>query len=150
MTARTWLVVATMLLAAGCGDGASAAAVQDGTYRLFATSAQGGLTAAGAPQMTIADDTVTLTEGADTATATLGEPTGQLVVCPPSGQDSPVSLDRPLSVGAVGFRRPALVGDCGQTTPMRVTLVDLAAPDTSLGFPFTRWAEFCDLTDPDC
>ncbi len=61
-----------------------------------------------------------------------------------------MSLDAPLSVDGVVFTRPALVGDCGQTTPVRVTLVDLDATDTSLRFPFTRWAEFCDLTDPDC
>jgi hypothetical protein len=139
-----------MLLAAGCGDSASPAAVQDGAYRLFATSAQGGQVAAGAPELTIAVDRVTFTEGADTTTAAFGEATEPLVVCPPSGQGSPVSLDAPLSVDGVVFTRPALVGDCGQTTPVRVILVDLDATDTDLGFPFTRWAEFCDLTDPDC
>jgi hypothetical protein len=33
---------------------------------------------------------------------------------------------------------------------VRVTVVDLEATDTDLGFPFTRWAELCDVTDPDC
>ena len=139
-----------MMLATGCAVGASPAAVQDGTYRLFATSDQGGQVAAGAPVLTIALDRVTLTEGADTTPAAFGEATEPLVVCPPSGRGSPVSLDAPLSVDGVVFTRPALVGDCGQTTPVRVTLVDLDATDTSLRFPFTRWAEFCALTDPDC
>jgi hypothetical protein len=32
-----------------------------------------------------------------------------------------------------------------------VTVVDLASADGTIGpFPFTRWVEFCDTTDPDC
>jgi hypothetical protein len=46
---------------------------------------------------------------------------------------------------------PAVVGDCGQTTPKRVTLVDLDSYDEAGGpFKYTRWVEFCDTTDPDC
>ncbi len=70
MTARAWLLV-LMMLATGCAVGASPAAVQDGTYRLFATSDQGGQVAAGAPVLTIALDRVTLTEGADTTPAAI-------------------------------------------------------------------------------
>lgn len=151
MTARAWPVAAiVLLLAAGCADDASPAPVQDGSYRLFATSESTTIDAAGAPGLQIDAAAVRLTDGADTSTVTLGELTEQRVVCPPSGEGSPQSLDAPLRVDGVTFTRPALFGDCGQTTPVRVTLVDLGSTDSSLKFPFTRWAEFCDVTDPDC
>lgn len=151
MIGRVWLVAAVvLLLAAGCADDSSPAQVQDGSYRLFATSESATIDATGAPGLLIDADTVSLTDGADTSTVVLGEPTEQRVVCPPSGEGSPLSLDAALSVDGVTLTRPALFGDCGQTTPVRVTLVDLESTDTSLRFPFTRWAEFCDVTDPDC
>jgi hypothetical protein len=151
VTARARLTAAVvLLLAAGCADDVSPAQVQDGSYRLFATSESTSVDAAGASELLIDADTVSLTDGANTSTVVLGEPTDERVVCPPSGEGSPLSMDVPLSVDGVTFTRPALFGDCGQTTPVRVTLVDLESTDTSLRFPFTRWAEFCDVTDPDC
>jgi hypothetical protein len=34
--------------------------------------------------------------------------------------------------------------------PVRVTLIDLDGLDDDLLPPYTNWAEFCDVTDPDC
>jgi hypothetical protein len=47
--------------------------------------------------------------------------------------------------------RPALFGDCGQTTPQRVALVDLDSLNQEpRPMPFTRWVEFCNTADRDC
>jgi hypothetical protein len=101
-------------------------------------------------QLQITGDTIVLTQGAGTVQGTLG-PAGseEYVLCPPDGTGSPRPLESPIEVDGVQMASPALFGDCGQTTPVRVTLVDLTAT-TDQVFPFQTWAEFCDTTDPDC
>lgn len=143
------LTTALVTALAGCGSGGSAgpADPSDGTYRLYATSA-GTVDAETAPLLELAGDTLRLADG-DQA-ATLGEPAEQLTLCPPSGEGAPVRLDTALTVGDLVLTSPALFGDCGTTAPERVTVVDLDAIDTDLAFPFERWAEFCDVDDPDC
>ena len=39
----------------------------------------------------------------------------------------------PLTVGSVALSAPAIFGDCGQTTPKRLTLVDLDSYDELAG-----------------
>lgn len=58
-------------------------------------------------------------------------------------------LDIPLSVGEVDLGSPAVYGDCGQTSPERVTLVDLESRADTLP-PFSSWVEFCLGSEPDC
>ena len=98
----------------------------------------------------ITGDSVVLTQGSATVEGTLGQPGAtEYVLCPPDGEGSPRPLDAPLDVGGVRLTSPALFGDCGQTKPVRVTLVDLDAT-TEASLPFQDWAEFCDTKDPDC
>jgi hypothetical protein len=147
------LVASSVFGLAGCGgaDGSSSggpATVSDGAYTYLASSAGGGAQAA---TLTIAGGTLTLTGNGGPVTATIGEPATQAVLCPPSGKGQPGTLGTPMAVGSVALSSPAIFGDCGQTTPKRVTLVDLDSYDKAAGpFGFTRWVEFCDTTDPDC
>jgi hypothetical protein len=141
------------LLLGGCsggsdGDSQGAATVADGAYRLLATSASQEPDATVSLQIT--GDALVLTQGSDTVEGTLGQPVGtEYMLCPPDGRGSPRPLDTPVEVGGVALANPALFGDCGQTRPVRVTLVDLSAT-TDQTFPFRNWAEFCDTRDPDC
>jgi hypothetical protein len=141
------------LLLAGCsggsdGDSQGPAAVADGSYRLLATSTTQDPDATVSLQIT--GDSVVLTQGSETVEQTLGQPVGtEYVLCPPDGKGSPRSLGTPVEVGGVQLASPALFGDCGQTKPVRVTLVDLDET-TEAAFPFQDWAEFCDTKDPDC
>ena len=142
-----------VLLLGGCsgasdGDPQGPAAVADGSYRLLATSTSQD------PDTTVSleitGDTVALTQGSGTVEGTLGQPgPTEYVLCPPDGKGSPRPLGEPVAVGGVQLASPALFGDCGQTKPTRVTLVDLDAT-TDDAFPFRNWAEFCDISDPDC
>jgi hypothetical protein len=146
------LLGASVLALAGCGgsDDSSGgpAKVSDGAYTFLASSAAGGAPAA---SLTIAGDTLTLTGDGGPVTATIGEPAAEAVLCPPSGKGQPATLGTPLTVGSVAMAAPAVFGDCGQTTPQRVTLVDLDSYDEAGGpMKYTRWVEFCDTTDPDC
>lgn len=142
-----------VLTLSGCsggsdGDGAGPASLSDGAYRLLATSAS--QVPDPTVQLQITGDTIVLTHGAGTVQGILG-PAGpdEYVLCPPDGTGSPRPLGSPVEVGEVRLASPGLFGDCGQTTPVRVTLVDLSAT-TDQAFPFQSWAEFCDTTDPDC
>jgi hypothetical protein len=154
LTVRSGAVVVALsvLALAGCegSDGSSSggpAEVSDGSYAYLASSAGGSAAAS----LTITGDTLTLTGDAGPVTATIGEPAAEAVLCPPSGKGQPATVGTPLTVGSVGLASPAVFGDCGQTTPRRVTLVDLDSYDEAGGpFKYTRWVEFCDTTDPDC
>lgn len=132
---RAAAVASGALALAGCGgvDVSSASApagVSDGSYAYLASSAPGNAPAA---LLTIDGDTLTLTGEAGAVTTTTGEPA------------------TPLTIGSVHLAAPALFGDCGQTTPKRVTLVDLDSYDEAGGpFGFTRWVELCDTSDADC
>ena len=130
------------------GSGRSPADISDGTYRLLATSA--GQDADPTVQLQISGDVVVLTQGPDSVQGTLRQAgSAEYVLCPPDGTGSPRPLGSPVEVAGVRLASPALFGDCGQTTPVRVTLVDLSTT-TDQAFPFQRWAEFCDTADPDC
>jgi hypothetical protein len=147
------IVLGCALLLGGCSggsDGASQgpAAVADGSYRLLATSASQERDATVSLQ--ISGDSVVLTQGSDAVDGTLGQPgSAEYVLCPPDGKGSPRPLGAPVEVRGVALASPALFGDCGQTKPVRVTLVDLDAT-TEQAFPFQNWVEFCDTKDPDC
>jgi hypothetical protein len=148
-----WIGLGCVLVLAGCaggtgGDPPGPAAITDGSYRLLATSA--GQDPDATVSLTITGDTLVLTQGSDTTEDSLGQPGDtEYVLCPPGGTGSPRPLSAPIDVDGVHLARPALFGDCGQTTPVRVTLVDLDAT-TDQAFPFATWAEFCDTGDPDC
>lgn len=151
MSKSTAAALGLVVLLAGCSSDSPAgspADVTDGSYTLFATSSSKAPDAA--VSLTVAGDSVELTQGGDTVQATLGEAGDtKYTLCPPGGEGSPLPLDMPVEVGSVKLDQPALFGDCGQTKPVRVTLVDLAATNEQ-AFPFATWIEFCDTTDPDC
>lgn len=140
-------VVAALLLLTGCQAGPQL--VAPGAYRLLSTSSSTSPSTSAA--LAVVANTVTVTTGSDTWTSVIGEPGQSVVLCPPSGRGAPSALGEPLSLGEIELTRPAIFGDCGQTRPRRVTVVDL---DSYNGGetrpPFTRWAEFCNTVDPDC
>jgi hypothetical protein len=144
VSAAAALVAAPAL--GGCQDN-GAAPLGDGDYRLYATSSAGIVPDA---TLAITGPDVTLAQGSSIAEYALGAPAAAVTGCPPSGKGTPVRVDGPMVIGDLGLQSPALLGDCGQTRPVRVTVVDLESFDEGLRFPFTRWAEFCDITDPDC
>jgi hypothetical protein len=150
---RVGVGLGAVLLLAGCsggsdGDSQGPAAIADGSYQLLATSTSQEPDATVSLQIT--GDSVVLTQGSGTVEGNLGQPgTTEYVLCPPDGKGSPRPLGTPVDVGGVQLASPALFGDCGQTKPVRVTLVDLDAT-TEDAFPFQNWAEFCDTKDPDC
>ncbi len=77
--------------------------------------------------------------------------TESFVVCPPDAKGTPDLLGASLTLGQATLQQPAVFGDCGQTQPERITVVDLASVNADAGpLPFTRWIEFCNTTDPDC
>jgi len=140
------LAVAVLALAA-CQSGS--ANVASGDYRAFAASSEIGEV----PPVTLTVDGTALTFGElDMLNAReLGQGGEEVVVCPPDGRGVPASLGEPFSLGPTTFESPAIVGDCGAASPRRLTVIDLASADEAAGpFPFTRWVEFCDTTDPDC
>ena len=147
---RPWsagLLAVSILALAACQSGP--ADVASGDYRAFAASSEIGEV----PPVTLTVDGAALTFGElDMLNAReLGQGGEEVVVCPPDGRGSPASLGEPLSLGTTTFEAPAIVGDCGATAPRRVTVIDLASAEQDAGpFPFTRWVEFCDTTDPDC
>ena len=148
----TAIVGASLLVAtAGCsGSDASPGGPQaptDGSYVYLASSE--GSTQSTA--LAIAGEQVALTQGSGTTTASMGDPAPPAVLCPPSGEGRALTLDAPLTIGAVALASPALFGDCGQTTPKRVTVIDLDSYEEAGGpFGYTRWVEFCETSDPDC
>lgn len=142
------LPVTALLLLSACSSGP--AAVADGTYRAMAAS--GELVAAPDVTLTVADAQFTFTTAGSADIVTTATPGAeQVVACPPDTTATPDLLGASLTLGNATLAQPAVFGDCGQTTPARITIVDLASagPD-SAPFPFTRWIEFCDTTDPDC
>jgi hypothetical protein len=150
---RVGVGLGAVLLLAGCsggsdGDSQGPAAIADGSYQLLATSTSQEPDAT--VSLKITGDSVVLIEGSGTVEGTLGQPAAtEYVLCPPDAKGSPRPLGTPVEVGGVQLASPALFGDCGQTKPVRVTLVDLDAT-TEDAFPFQNWAEFCDTKDPDC
>lgn len=150
--ARPVVVAACLGLAlAGCGSSGSTAggpaALTDGSYRILAAS--DGATPAATLDLTGVE--LTLTDAGATTRATIGGAAPEVVLCPPSGKGEPRRLDSSVTVGELRFEQPAIFGDCGQTKPLRVTLVDLKSSDGSQApLPFARWVEFCASTDPDC
>lgn len=140
------LLVGVVLLSA-CQSGP--AEVASGDYRAFAASPEVG----SVPPVTLTVDGNTLTFGEGDVLVSVESAPGdrEYVVCPPDGTGVPAPLGEPISLGPVAFEAPAVVGDCGQTSPTRVTIVDLASADDAVApFPFTRWVEFCDTSDADC
>jgi len=140
------LSVAALALTA-CQSGP--AAIDSGDYRAFAASAEVG----DVPPVTLAIDGSTLTFGENDVltTAQMGDSADEYLVCPPSGKGAPTTLGPSLSLGPTTFDSPAIVGDCGNAAPARITIVDLSSLNEEQGpFPFTRLIEFCDTTDPDC
>jgi hypothetical protein len=146
------VAVGSVLLLAACSSDSITASgpgdLADGSYRLFAASSSGALR--DQASLEIAGDKVVITQGADVVEATLDSATADsYVLCPPGGAGNPRLLDALVTIGSLDLARPALFGDCAQTQPVRVTVVDLDS-STDNAFPFTRWAEFCAVTDPDC
>ena len=137
-------VTAAALALGACGS--SSIAVQDGEYRSLASSESS------TPEATMVVDgsSLTLTVDGTATQATIGGSGSSYVVCPPDSSAEVRPLDTSMTVGAIAFARPGIFGDCGITTPVRVTIVDLDAETTTGGFPFARWLEMCDVTDPDC
>ncbi len=137
--------VATLALTAitACGP-ARPAPLADGRYRLMATSSG-----------PVADLTLTLSgssllvSGDSTARHLTGEQR-TATVCPGADGGDVFVIDRAVALGDLDLRTPGLFGDCGVTRPRRVTLVDLSSARPGEAPPYAVWAEFCDVTDPDC
>ncbi len=152
LAARTGTAAAAIALPftlAACSD-SGPAPLADGTYRLYATSESGTVEGIVGSELVIASDTATFTSEDDETSLAIGESADTYVLCPPSQEGSPALLDGPATIGGIDMTEPAIYGDCGETSPARVTVVDLADVDDSQQFVFTRWAEFCDVTDSDC
>ena len=149
--AAIWLAAvlsATAIPLTGCsGD---PAAIANGTYRAMAAS--GELTTTPDATLTVDGGQFIFSTAGGVDIATTATPgTEQFVVCPPDATGKPDLLGPTVTVGGVAFAEPAVFGDCGQTKPERITVVDLASARVDGGpFPFTRWIEFCDTSDPDC
>ncbi len=121
--------------------------VQDGRYVLYASSA--GSADGETAELTIDGDAVRVTTSSGTTEATLGEPTDPAELCPGGGRGRPIRLEAEITAGAVTLGGAAIYGDCGATSPVRVTVVDLGSRSDELP-PFSRWVEFCLASDPDC
>lgn len=146
---RAAAATAGALLLAGCSS-SGPADVASGDYRAFAASDAVGATPEATLSVSDSAFTFTPTDGAR-ASATSSPGTAEFVLCPPDTTGTPTLLGPSLTIGTVTLQQPAVFGDCGQTTPKRITVVDLASASTDVGpFPFTRWIEFCDTADPDC
>ena len=132
------------LLLAGCGaDGPTDP--EDGDYRFLAASTPEVPYAT----VTVADGGLVLsTDGGDTRSA-IGEPAEESELCPGGGTGSPLRLEGPIDLGTLRLASPAVYGDCGDTTPVRITVVDLDSAGDGRP-PYTRWVEFCLGSDPDC
>lgn len=135
------------LLLVGCQSGPQS--VPDGTYRLLSDASTTGPGAG--DSLEISSNAVTLTSGGATTSAELGAATDQYTFCPPSGKGTARSLGSRLTINGTDYATPAIFGDCGQAKPARVTIVDLDSyNDDATPLPFSSWAEFCDVSDPDC
>lgn len=143
-------IIATLMslvvLVVACGGGGTAE-IADGSYRAFAV-AEGEV-----PDLTleIDGDTLAVTGPGGITEARLGAIAGSYPVCGIEAEGDVVEVDTAVTVGAVEWANPGIFGDCGITSPERVTLVDLDSHDEALGVvPFARWVELCDTVDPDC
>ncbi len=146
-TRFTIALAMTTMLIAGCSS--SPDAVTDGEYRIHASS--DSATTLPTSTLTIAGNTATFTIDGTPTEATIGDTGAEYVVCPPDTKGTVRPLDRSITFGSLTLVRPALFGDCGVTSPARVTVVDLDGAEPSSGpFPFVRWVEMCDTADPDC
>jgi hypothetical protein len=142
------LVTAGLIAALIAGCSSSPDPITDGSYQPLAWSELGALPTA---SLTITGDQATLVVEGVTTTATLGDSTSDYVLCPPDTTGPLRPLGSPITVGPLTLTQPAMFGDCGITSPERVTIVDLDAVDaTASGFAFNRWVELCNVADPDC
>lgn len=140
-------IPAALLVLAACQP--ATGQLGNGTYRAFAASP--GIEPLPDAQVSVSDETIRVTESGVTTTVSATAGTQEYVLCPPDGRGTPNVLGPALTIGGVSFERPALIPDCGVTTPKRITLVDESSvEDRGSPFPFARWIEFCDTTDPDC
>lgn len=138
-----------VLLISGCSSATGPAEVSPGEYRLLATSS--GPVSTQDAGLVIAGVDLTFTEGSEVTSTSLGPATASYTLCPPSGTGSAESLTDSVVVDGVQLSHPAVFGDCGVTKPVRITIVDIDSIGAGAGqFPFTRWAEYCAVSDPDC
>lgn len=143
------LLAACVLSLSGCGSSAGPADVADGSYRAYATA--GGAADLPPATLEVAGSKVTVAEFDVIQTAQVGPAVDAQVLCPPAGTGQPLTLASPLTLGSNTYARPAMFGDCGQTKPRRITIVDLDSYTDGDGLPpYTRWTEFCDTNDADC
>lgn len=142
---RVSVIAAIALLAAACG-GSSPSRPADGTYTGYAAS--DGSVPAGT--LLVDGESYVLDIGGSSQEGRLTESDTQYVVCPPDGEATVEQMGAALTIGDLTFTTPAVFGDCGETAPVRVTIVDVATADMDMAFPFITWVELCDTTDPDC
>ena len=150
MTKRSMLplIAAFALMMAGCSS-SSPDAVSDGEYRTYATSESTGENPPVA--LTISGDDATFAIDGETLSVTIGDAGAEYLVCPPGTKGSVRPLGGTVTLGSLILTQPAIFGDCGVTSPKRVTIVDLDGVNAdSWPFPFSRWIEMCDVTDSDC
>ncbi len=151
MTTRTLATaiagVAAALFLTGCQSAPQG--VPAGSYRLLADATT---TSPGSPaELTVTANAVTLAADGTTASADLGAATSSYTLCPPSGTGTARQLSASLTINGTYYTHPAIYGDCGQTKPVRVTIIDLDSYNNdTTKLPFDRWAEFCNTADPDC
>lgn len=145
MSRRVIVLLSLAFAVAACGG--TSAEITDGSYRAFAI-ADGAV-----PELSldVDGDALTFTGPGGVTEAALGETAGPYPVCGPDRDEDVLRVGSPVMVGDVEWADPAMFGDCGITSPVRVTLVDLGSLDESLGVvPFGRWVELCDVDDSDC
>ena len=137
---------ALALIAAGC-SASGPDAVSDGTYHGYAASNGSAPSAS----LVIEGNTATFSIDSGAESYSMRDAEAEYVLCPPDGQGTPLSLGSPLAIGSTDFSQPAVFGDCGETAPERITLVDLGSYDEAAGgLPFGTWMEFCNAADDDC
>lgn len=139
--------VAGALVLSSCSSASTAPA--DGDYRSFAAASS--ISALPVAEVIVSGTNVRMTVGDMVIDTTLVEGDDSFVVCPPEGLGTTWLAGDAVTVDGAVFEKPAFIADCGTTKPVRITLVDLASvSEESTPFPFGRWIEFCDVTDPDC
>lgn len=142
---RVLVVVIGALVLGACQSGPSA--VGDGSYRAFAVAGGGTPPAV---TMEIQESSVLIAEDGTVVELTIGAALGDYTLCPPRGDGALMPLNGSIDLGTIQFDNPAIFGDCGETSPERVTLVDLDSNAEGALPPFVDWLEFCDVKDPDC
>jgi major membrane immunogen (membrane-anchored lipoprotein) len=137
--------VALALVLTACGS-SGPGAIADGSYKAYAVSSGATPDA----MLVIEGSSVTLTQDGTQSDFTMTDGTTEYTVCGTDGSGTPSPLGADMTVGDVDMVNPAIYGDCGQTSPNRVTVVDLDSALGSGGIGFASWAEFCDVNDSDC